>query len=213
MLEDFKAWLKVFGRWLTLFNSSKAKRPKPLVTYERYLEGDNKVLESRLSLLVDNDSRFHRPGAIATWNLINREFPHNGVLITLDNLFRLTAELDPKHKGTDTIKRGLERSLGLTHRFQVSWVVGAHSKFSFVLIDSFDIDLSSQFVDESARDIIRYAAIDAFSMRIIPTIRWSDRIYHFPWYETIRQLSPRKGCPENPRYRRLCRRIQKVTFS
>ena len=207
---ELRSWLWVFGQWLRSIN--KVKLSKPIVTYDRWVEGDKRVLESRLNLLGESDFRFKRPGAIATWNLVNRSFPAGGVLITLDNLYKLSNELVP-NKRTDSIKRGLERSLGLTHRFQASWVVRGSAQFRFIIIDSFDIDLASQFVDEAPRDIIRYVALDAFSMRMIPSMNWQERVYHFPWYETIRQLSPRKGCPENPRYRRLCKRIQRVTLS
>lgn len=207
---ELRSWLWVFGQWLRSIN--KIKLPKPAVTYDRWVEGDKRVLESRLNLLSEGDFRFKRPGAIATWNLVNRSFPTGGVLITLDNLYKLSSELPPSNR-TELIRRGLERSLGLTHRFQVSWVVRGSAKFRFIIIDSFDVDLASQFVDEAPRDIVKYVALDAFSMRAIPNLSWQERIYHFPWYEVIRQLSPRKGCPENPRYRRLCKRIQQVTLS
>lgn len=208
--ESFKRWLKIFGLWL---KQTQVKAVKPLITYDRWLEEQpGRILDTRLSMLSDDDIRFKRPGAIATWNLINHSEPNGGVIITLDNLHRLTAQLDSHRKDSEFIRRGLERSLGLTHRFQVSWVFRSGDKFRFVIIDSIDIDLSSQFIDESARDIIRYLAIEAFSMRRIPSMSWRERIYFFPWLDSILQLSPKKGCPDNPRHRRLCRRIQRVSF-
>lgn len=209
--SELYSWLWLFGRWLRETTRNKSKLPKPLSVYDRWTEGDKKILESRLALLPDTDSRFRRPGAVATWNLINKEFPAGGVLITLDNLYKLSLEL-PKDKRGEIVKQGLQRSSGLTHRFQVSWVLKSDRHFRFVVIDSFDIDLASQFIDEAPKDVIRYVALEAFSMRLIPGLNWQQRIYHFPWYETIRWLSSRKGCPENPRHRRLCKRIVKVTF-
>lgn len=208
---EIRSWLRLFAQWLHQSQSTRSKH-KPIQTYDRWTEGDERVLESRLSLLADDDPRFHRPGAIATWNLVNRTANEAGVLITLDNLYQLSTELK-SNKTTEALNRGLERSTGLTHRFQVSWVFKTSQKLQFIVIDSFDIDLANQFVDEAPKDIIRYTALDAFSMRVIPTMGWKERIYHFPWYESIRHLAPRKGCPENPKYRRLCKRIQRVTLT
>lgn len=196
-------WLKLLGRWLL---KTAPKPPDPLIVYKRET-GD--VLDAKLSLLPDTDKRFPlRPGAVATWNLINRQAPNVGLFITLDNLIRLGRETNQVE-----IKRGLERSQGMTHRFQVSWVIKASDRFHFVVIEAVDIDLSNQYVDEAPYDVIRLTARDAFDMRPVPGLQWKDRIYNFPWIGTIEHFSPKKGCPEHPRYRRLCKRIQKVTFS
>jgi hypothetical protein len=196
-------WLKLLGRWLS---KTAPKPPKPLMFYEKRA-GD--ILDAKLSLLPDFDKRFpSRPGAVASWNLVNRQAPSTGLFITLDNLIRLDRETSQAE-----IKRGLERSQGLTHRFQVSWVVGGGDRFHFVVIEAVDIDLSNQYVDEAPAEVIRLTARDAFDMRPVPGLDWKDRIYNFPWLGTIEQFSPKKGCPEHPRHRRLCKRIQKVTSS
>lgn len=207
----FKAWLQVFGRWLMHHNQTP---PKPLMTEERWIEGPPRQLESRLTLLPDEDERFRRPGAIATWKLVNRSAPNGGLLVTLDNLFKLASDLPPTSKSAPIILRGLERSLGLTHRFQAAWIYrySPESKLRFIMLACLDIDLSSHYIDESAKEVIRYTVLDAFNMRNT-ALSWQERVTLFPWYETIAQLSPKKGCPSNPRCRVLCRRTQKVTFS
>lgn len=209
--SDFHFWLKLFGRWL-LGMQEFSRKIKPLEVFERRLV-DGK-LETRLSMLPDNDTRFGlRPGAIATWKLIHHQARDGALLITLDNLYRLSTEM-PATKQAEIIKRGLERSSGLTHRFQATWFFRSESgKLRFTLIDSFDIDLSSRFVDEPARDIIRLVALDLFTMRPVASMQWRERVQFFPWYESIRQLSPKKGCPQDPRWRQLARRMQKVTIS
>jgi hypothetical protein len=197
-------WLKMFGRWLA---KTAPKPPKPLMFYETRA-GD--ILDAKLSLLPDSDKRFpRRPGAVSTWNLVNRQAPNTGLFITLDNLIRLDKETNQAE-----IKRGLQRSQGLTHRFQVSWVVkGGSNRFHFVVVEAIDIDLSNQYVDEAPAEIVRLTAREAFDMRPVPGLAWQDRIYNFPWLGTIEHFSPKKGCPEHPRHRRLCMRIQRVTFS
>ncbi len=196
-------WLNLLGRWLL---QTVPKPPKPILIYERR---SGKVLESKLSLLPDSDSRFPlRPGAVATWNLVDRQAPTGGVVITLDNLLRLG-----KESKQIEIQRGLERSQNLTHRFQVSWVFKNRDQFRFIVIEAFDVDLSSHYIDEAPREIVRLMALEAFSMRPVPNLPWQERIYHFPWFVTISFFSPRKGCPTNPRSRPLCKRMHKVTFS
>lgn len=210
-MEELRAWLRIFGRWLMHHQIAK---PKPILTEERWLEGSPRVLESRLSLLPDNDPRFHRPGSVVTWKLVNHQAPNGGVLLTLDNLFRLSAEL-PKNNNSPLILRGLERSKGMTHRVQAIWLYRytRDSSLRLVLLSAFDIDLSGHYIDESAKEIIRYTALDAFNMRSVPGLNWRERVSQFPWYETITQLSSRKGGPVNPRVRLLCRRVQKVSMS
>jgi hypothetical protein len=212
--DDFRFWLKLFSRWLIGFQSTSAKQQiKPLEFFERRL-ADGK-LETRLTLLPDNDNRFgRRSGATATWKLVHHAAPGGTLLITLDNLYKLSLEMEPSQQ-SEIIRRGIERSKGLTHRFQVTWFFWSASagKLRFILIDSFDIDLSSRFVDESARDIIRTVVLDAFTMRSIPSMNWRERIQYFPWAESIRQLSPLKGCPQNPRLRQLTTKMHKVTVS
>ena len=61
MLPDFEAWLRLFGRWLRDY---QVQNPKPLMTEERWIEGKERILESRLSLIADRDIRFNRPGCI-----------------------------------------------------------------------------------------------------------------------------------------------------
>lgn len=197
-------WLKLLGRWLL---RTAAKHPKPLLEYERRTAN---TLDSKLSLLSEADIRFpRRPGAIASWNLIDRQAPAAGVFITLDNLLRLGAESHHPE-----IKKGLQRSQNLTHRFQVSWVVRRDKeKFHFVIIDAFDVDLANAYVDEAPKEIIRLVALEAFNMRSVPGLSWQERIYHFPWFNYLQYFSPKKGCPVNPTRRQLCRRMQKVTFS
>lgn len=211
ILTELKAWVQVFGNWL---KNQESRKPLPLITEERYQELPKRALECKLSLLSDEDFRFRRPGAVATWNLIHKDAPTGGLLLTLDNLVRLQLELDPKRQSSEIVKRGLERSMGLTHRFQATWLfkTSQSESLKFVLITSFDIDLSSHYIDEAAREVLRYAALDAFNMRAIPSVPWRERIYHFPWYESIAQISPRKGCPSQPRVRALCRRVQNVTL-
>lgn len=197
-------WLKLLGRWLI---KTAVQRPKPIEVYRR---GTDEILDSKLSLLSEADARFpRRPGAIASWNLVDRQAPKAGVILTLDNLFRLGVE-----SSHPEIKRGLARSQNLTHRFQVSWVVRrSPGKFHFVIIDAFDIDLSNAYIDEAPREIVRLVALEAFNMRKVPGLSWQERIYHFPWFNQIQYLSPKKGCPVNPQRRQLCQRMQKVTFS
>lgn len=212
MLADFKAWLWIFGRWLMDYQIQK---PNPLMSEERWIEGKQRVLESRLSLIPDNDVRFQRPGAVCTWKLINKDAVNGGILITLDNLFRLATELPNSSKNSPMILRGLERSMGLTHRFQAIWLYRrtSDSKLRFILLSALDIDLSSHYIDESAREVVRYVALDAFNMRPVPSLSWKERMSQFPWYESLAQFAPKKGCPSNPRCRVLCRRVQKVNFS
>ncbi len=220
--EEFNSWLKFFAHWLrsSPLGKTDAPRPRALQEYERWLPSEKeqegkRTLDCRLSLLREDDPRIPpRLGGIATWRLINHQAPNGAVLITLDNLFKLSKELPAGGSLTPVIRRGLERSLGLTHRFQVVWLFrsASHKQLRFILIDSFDIDLSCQFVDEAPKDVVKHLAIEVFSMRIIPTLDWKERIYNFPWYELIREFSPRKGCPTEPRYRRLCKRIQNVTI-
>lgn len=209
--DEFKAWLRIFGKWLM---HHQAVSPQPLMIEERWIQEPRKSLESRLSLLPDNDPRFHRPGSVATWKIINHSEPNGGVLITLDNLFRLSTEL-PQNKNAPVILRGLERSMGMTHRFQAIWLYrySRDSSLRLVLLTAFDIDLSGHYIDEGAREVVRYTALDCFNMRSVPSLSWRERVSQFPWYETIAQLSPRKGCPSNPRVRLLCRRVQKVSMS
>lgn len=197
-------WLKLLGRWLL---QVAPKPPKPLLIYERRTE---ELLESKLSLLADSDSRFQRPGAVATWLLVDRQEPTVSLFVSLDNLLRLAAEAKEIE-----IKRGLERSQGLTHRFQASWVLRSSvgQKFHFIIIEAFDIDLANQYIDEAPREILRHLMLDIFNMRPVPGLKWKERIYNFPWIGTIEYFSSKKGCPTSPRYRRLCKRIQKVTFS
>jgi hypothetical protein len=205
MIQPEVQWLKIFGRWLMTL-ASAPKLPKPLIMYERRA---GESLDAKLSLLPDSDSRFRqRPGAIATWSLITKEAPHAGVFFTLDNLIQLDQQTNQIE-----IKRGLQRSLGMTHRFQVSWVIKPKEQFRFVIIDSFDIDLTHQYIDEAPREIMRHVALEAFNLRPVEGLHWRDRIYHFPWLDAIQYIAPKKGCPEQPRFRRLCKRIQKVTFS
>ncbi len=210
-LTELKAWIQIFGGWL---KTQEKGKPLPLITEERYQETPKRVLECKLSLLADDDQKSKRPGAIATWNLIHKDAPTGGLLLTLDNLVKLQLELDPKRQSTEIVRRGLERSMGLTHRFQATWLFKNHQsdQLKFVMITAFDIDLSSHYIDEAAREVLRYAALDAFNMRAIPSVPWRERIYHFPWYESIAQISPRKGCPAQPRVRALCRRVQNVTL-
>lgn len=217
--EELNSWLRLFARWLrTSVGKQSPVRPQALQEYERWLpeqEGGKRILDCRLSLLSENDPRIPaRFGGIATWRLIHHQAPNGAILMTLDNLFKLSKELPPNSPLAPVIQRGLERSLGLTHRFQIVWLfrTSAHKPLKFILIDAFDIDLSCQFVDESPKDVIKHLAIEVFSMRIIPAMDWQERIYHFPWYELIREFSPRKGCPTDPRHRRLCARIQNVTI-
>ncbi|HEY9299964.1 MAG TPA: hypothetical protein VIQ31_27080 [Phormidium sp.] len=211
IISELKAWIQIFGGWLKV---QEKRKPLPLMTEERYQETPKRVLECRLSLLADDDPKSRRPGAVATWNLIHKDAPTGGLLLTLDNLVRLQLELDPKRQSTEIVKRGLERSMGLTHRFQATWIFKSaqSSNLRFVMITAFDVDLSSHYIDEAAREVLRYAALDAFNMRAIPSVPWRERIYHFPWYESIAQISPRKGCPTQPRVRALCRRVQNVTI-
>lgn len=210
-MSELKAWLRVFGNWLM---QHQIASPQPLMSEERWIESPNRKLESRLSLLPDNDPRFHRPGSVCTWKIINHAEPNGGVLLTLDNLFRLSTEL-PQNKNAPVILRGLERSMGMTHRFQAIWLYRytRDSSLRLVLLTAFDIDLSGHYIDESAKEVIRYTALDCFNMRSVPSLSWRERVSQFPWYETIAQLSPRKGCPQNPRVRLLCRRVQKVSMS
>ncbi len=211
--NDFTAWLEIFGRWL---KGQEKKPSQPIISEERWIEEDNgrRILECRLSLLRDDDNRFVRPGAIATWNLINYQAPQGGLLITLDNLFRLQSQLNPSNPKADLIRKGLHRSLGLTHRFQVTWLFkrDKDSPLRFILISALDLDLASQYIDESAKEVVRYVALEAFNMRHVPALPWRERLQQFPWYETIAQIAPRKGCPHNPRVRVLCRRAQKVSM-
>jgi hypothetical protein len=197
-------WLKLLGRWLL---KTAPKPPKSLLVYERRT---GEILESKLSLLPDTDKRFFRPGAVATWKLADRREPTVSLFVTLDNLLRLASESKQIE-----IQRGLQRSQGMTHRFQASWVVqsAANGLFHFVVIEALDIDLSNQYIDEAPREIIRHLVLDVFNMRPVEGLPWRERIYHFPWLDTIQYFAPKKGCPEHPRYRRLCKRIQKVTFS
>lgn len=210
-MDELKAWLLVFGRWLM---HHQIAAPNPLITEERWIEVPKRVLETRLSLLPDDDPRFQRPGSIATWKLIHRSEPNGGLLLTLDNLFRLSADL-PQSKNGTIIRRGLERSKGLTHRFQAIWLYRytRDSSLRLVLLSAFDIDLSGHYVDETAKETIRYTALDCFNMRSVPSLSWRERVSQFPWYETIAQLSARKGGPVTPRVRLLCRRVQKVSMS
>lgn len=213
MRNDFEAWLQLFARWLRDYHSTS---PKPLMTEERWIEEkDERVLDSRLSLIPQGDNRFHRPGAVCTWKLVHRDAPNGGVLITLDNLLRLRNQLPPNSKNSPVILQGLERSMGLTHRFQAIWLYrySADSRLRFILLTAIDIDLSSHYVDESACEVVRYVALDCFNMRSIPSLSWKERVSQFPWYESISQFAPKKGCPSNPRCRVLCRRVQKVSFS
>lgn len=201
---ELRSWLQLFGRWLS---QAATKPSKPLMVYER--RSGEKELETKLSLLPDADLRFpRRPGAVSTWLLVDRREPKIGVFITLDNLLALAAA-NPQIE----IKKSLQRSQGLTHRVQVSWAISSPGRFSFIVIDCLDIDLANQYIDEAPREIIRLTALEAFNMRPVEGLPWRDRIYHFPWLDTIQYLAPKKGCPEHPRYRRLCKRIQKVTFS
>lgn len=208
--DELKAWLRIFGNWL---KHHQTQSPKPILTEERWLEQTPRKLESRLSLLPDNDPRFKRPGSISTWKIINSSEPNGGLLITLDNLFRLSTEL-PNNKNSPIILKGLERSRGMTHRFQALWLYrySKDSTLRLVLLSAFDIDLSGHYVDESAKEVVRYTALDVFNMRSVAGLSWRERTAQFPWYETISQLSPRKGCPTNPRVRLLCRRVQKVSM-
>lgn len=204
MIQPEVHWLKLLGRWLL----RTAPLPsKPLIVYERRA---GNVLDSKLSLLPDGDSRYpQRPGAVATWKLVDRQEPRIAVFVTLDNLLRLASESKQVE-----IHKGLQRSQGLTHRFQASWVTKSTAgKFHFVVIEAFDVDLSNQYIDEAPREIIRHLVLEVFNMRPVEGLNWRDRIYHFPWLDTIQYFAPKKGCPEHPRYRRLCKRIQKVTFS
>jgi hypothetical protein len=218
--EEFNCWLRFFAQWLKRSMGKPGQiKSQSVLEYERWLpsteEDGRRRLASRLSLLNEDDplipSRF---GAICTWKLICHQAPQGAVLITLDNLFRLSKEIPPNSPFAPSVKTGLQRSLGLTHRFQVIWLfrVNPQKPLRFTLIDAFDIDLSCQYVDESPKDIIKHLAIQTFSMREIPSMDWKERIYFFPWYDLIAELSPRKGCPTNPRYRILCKRIQSVTF-
>lgn len=210
MQEELKAWLRLFGVWL---RQHQIQTPQPLFSEERWIETPTRKLESRLSLLPDEDKRFKRPGSVCTWKIINHSEPNGGVLITLDNLFKLSSEL-PKSKNSPLILKGLERSKGLTHRFQAIWLYryAQDAPLRLVLLTAFDIDLSSHYVDESAKEVTRYLALDVFNMRSVPSLSWRERVSQFPWYETISQLSPRKGCPSNPRVRVLFRRVQKVSM-
>jgi hypothetical protein len=204
MIQPEIDWLKLFGRWLL---RSVSKPPTPLFFYEQRAEEG--ILNTKLSLLPDSDKRFpQRPGAIATWNLVTKEAPKVGLFLTLDNLIQLDQQTNQIE-----IKRGLQRSQGMTHRFQASWVIKPKDRFRFIVIDSFDIDLANQYIDEAPREVVRHVALEAFNMRPVQGLPWRDRIYHFPWLDAIQYIAPKKGCPENPRYRRLCKRIQKVTFS
>ncbi len=215
--QEFSYWIRAFGTWLFLSVAGKSKQelPKTLIEHRRYMDVEGKqILDGRLSLLNDDDPRFpHRPGAIATWNLVNYQAKNGGVLVTLDNLYKLSLQLDPSKKSSDMIRRGLQRSLGLTHRFQVVWIFrSASNKLRLTVIDAFDIDLASQFIDESAFDVVRIAALEAFSMRPIPSMSWRERIYHFPWENTLKDIAPKKNCPKDPKIRRLCKRCQNVTL-
>lgn len=183
MLPDFEAWLRIFGRWLMDY---QVQNPKPLMTEERWIEGSERILESRLSLIPERDIRFNRPGAIATWKLINKDAPNGGVLLTLDNLFRLSRELPAGSKNSPMILRGLERSMGLTHRFQAIWLYRrtSDSKLRFILLSALDIDLSSHYINESAKEVLRYVALGAFNMRSVPSLSWKERMSQFPWYSS-----------------------------
>lgn len=210
-MDELRAWLRIFGRWLVHYQQEP---PLPLLTQERWIESKPRVLEARLSLLADYDERFRRPGSVSTWKLVHYSEPNGGLLLTLDNLFRLSAEL-PKNRNAPVILRGLERSAGLTHRFQAIWIYRYHSSspLRLVLLSAFDIDLSGHYIDEGAKEVLRYAALDCFDMRSVPSLRWKERVSQFPWYETLSQFSSAKGCPSNPRVRLLCRRVQKVSMS
>jgi hypothetical protein len=215
--EELNSWLRLFAQWLKSRKKPQGKKSPALQEYERWLpeeEGQQRTLDCRLTMLRDDNIAVPRLGGVCTWKLIHHQAPSGAVLITLDNLFRLSKEIPTKSPLYPVIQRGLERSLGLTHRFQVIWLFRTQPEkpLRFTLIDAFDIDLSCQFVDESPKDIIRSLALEVFGMRKVPSLDWKERVFFFPWYDSISELAPRKGCPTNPRHRILCKRIQNITF-